>query len=130
MEKEEYDKLWAQYEHNTNLYKFYFDLFIKIHLFYYGITGGIIAFYFTNNSIEFIKYSLLLPILVSLALMILFWIGAGMIKVIGDEILLLVEKLDLEAYPDTSMLTIGFKLSSFFYAVIICLMICLLFIKI
>jgi hypothetical protein len=130
MEKEEFDKLWCQYEHNTNLYKFYFDLFIKIHLFYYGITGGIIAFYFTHKSIELIKYSLLLPILVSLALIILFWIGAGMIKVIGEEILLLTEKLDLQTYPDTSMLSLGFRLSSIFYGVVISFMTCLLFIKI
>jgi len=130
MEKEEFDKLWCQYEHNTNLYKFYFDLFMKIHLFYYGITGGIIAFYFTHKSIELIKYSLLLPILVSLVLMILFWIGADMIKVIGGEILLLTEKLDLNTYPDTSMLSLGFRFSTIFYGVVLSFMTCLFFIKI
>lgn len=130
MEKEEFDKLWCQYEHNTELYKFYFDLFIKINLFYYGITGGIITFYFTHRTIEVVKYSLLLPILVSLAFAILFWIGASMIKIIGHDIRRLSNDLVLYTYPDTSMLVLGFKLSSIFYFIVLSSMVCLFFIHI
>ena len=127
LSKEEFDKLWIQFEYNTNLYKFYFNLFIQINLFYYGITGGILTFFFANNSILFKEYILCLPILISIAFIIFFWIGSNMIKVINEDILKLSDELNLDSYPDTSILRMAFRISSYFYTLIAFFLIFLFF---
>jgi len=60
--------LWHQYQMNVDLYKGYLDLVVKINVFYYDITGAIVSFYFSNASEPLIKWSLLLPLLMSIAL--------------------------------------------------------------
>lgn len=51
----------------VELYKFYMDLTVKFNVFYYAVTGAILSFYFANQNIDDVKYSLLLPILMSIA---------------------------------------------------------------
>lgn len=59
--------LWRQYSLTVELYKFYMDLTVKFNVFYYAVTGAILSFYFANQNIDDVKYSLLLPILMSIA---------------------------------------------------------------
>ena len=39
------EMLWRQYSLHVDLYKFYLDLAIKINVFYYAVTGAILAYY-------------------------------------------------------------------------------------
>ena len=53
---------WNRYALHIDLYKFYFDLIIKLNIFYYGITGAILSYYLSktlNNSQ--LEYVLFLP---------------------------------------------------------------------
>jgi hypothetical protein len=44
------EKLWERYQMHIDLYKYYMDLTLKINIFYYGITGAILSYYFTNSA--------------------------------------------------------------------------------
>jgi len=57
---------WNNYNMGVNLYRSYLDLVIKINLFYYAITGAIVSYYFAHSNNGLVKYSLLLPILMSI----------------------------------------------------------------
>jgi hypothetical protein len=66
-------KLWERYEMHVDLYKYYMEFMLKINIFYYGITGAILSYYFTNNANGTAKeFVLFLPIAISLALCLLF----------------------------------------------------------
>jgi hypothetical protein len=59
--------LWRQYQLNIDLYKGYLELIVKINVFYYAITGAILSFFFSNQN-HLTKFSLLLPLFMSIAL--------------------------------------------------------------
>jgi hypothetical protein len=41
--------LWERYVMHVDLYKYYMGFILKINIFYYGITGAILSYYFSNN---------------------------------------------------------------------------------
>lgn len=92
--------LWKQYELNINLYKSYLELAIKINIFYYAITGGILSFYFANQDKNFIKYSLVFPFVMSIAFAVFFFYGAERARITRKEIFNLRDKLDFEVAPE------------------------------
>ena len=107
--------LWNRYEMHIDLYKKYIDIVLKINLFYYGITGALLSFYFTKNGNgSAIEYSLLLPILFSFSLIALFIFGDRAFKVSQQDIDSLVEELEMPYFVRTDALiyimrgTIGF----------------------
>jgi hypothetical protein len=70
---EEKQLLWNRYSIHIDLYQKYMDIVLKINLFYYGITGALLSFYFSNNgNNSTIEYGLILPILFSFGLIFLF----------------------------------------------------------
>ncbi len=73
MDKQEL--LWRQYSQNVELYKFYMEIVIKFNIFYYAVTGAIVSFFFKNSTISNIKYSLLFPILMSIAFAVSSYMG-------------------------------------------------------
>src|SRR5689334_6427872 len=96
--------LWRQYNLHIDLYKYYFDLIIKTNTFFYAITGSILTFYFANLSNEFMKYSLLLPIIMSIGLAGAFIYGARLMVVVREDVFDLRDKLGLETAPDVQVL--------------------------
>ena len=100
------DLLWKQYALYVDLYKFYLDAVIKMNAFYYGVTGGILAFYFKNSSVRLIKYALLFPILASLALALLYFYGAVLIRILRDDVFKIRDALRLSTAPDLGVLSI------------------------
>lgn len=114
--------LWKQYQQNVDLYKFYMDLVIKFNLFYYAVTGGIVSFYFANSHIENIKYSLLLPLLISISFSGFFIYGAILMKHLRKEVFEIRDKLSFSAAPDVGVLSVLLCIFSTIYIVIsICL---------
>jgi hypothetical protein len=76
------DLLWKQYCLHVDLYKFYLEIAIKVNVFYYAITGGILSFYFSNPKEQFAKYALVLPAIMSAAFGMLFLVGSALILLI------------------------------------------------
>ena len=98
--------LWKQYELLVELYKFYMKLTIKINLFYYGITGAILSFYFTHPNTPVVVYAIGLPILMSVVLAGIFFYGACLMPVLRKDLFALRDRLGLDTAPDLGVLTI------------------------
>lgn len=91
--------LWKRYELSVLNYTKYLDFVIRLNLFYYGITGAIVSFYFSKNANnELIEYSLMLPIIFSFGLFLLSVFGSKALVVAKEEIDWLVKKLGLNYY--------------------------------
>ena len=98
--------VWRQYEQNVSLFKFYLEIVIKLNLFYYLVTGGIVTFYFANSDASQSRFILVLPVLMSLALCGLFLRGAYLMKFIRLEIFQLRDALGFSVAPDAGVLSL------------------------
>jgi len=79
--------LWESYKHDIDTHKGYLDLAIKLNIFYYAITGAIISFYFLHvEEQSLVKFSLVLPIMMSLGLTVFLWKGADASKISHQNI--------------------------------------------
>src|SRR5262245_42094202 len=75
------DLLWKQYSMHVDLYKSYLDITIKLNAFHYAITGAILSVYLAQVSkAPLLKWSLILPIGLSIGLVILFIYGARLLE--------------------------------------------------
>ena len=97
---------WNDFKQSVELHRSYLELAIKLNMFYYAITGAILSFYFTHTEVPMAKYALGLPILLSIALAILFiWsarLAAGLRTYIRDT----AAELGLKAYPEGIVLVL------------------------
>jgi hypothetical protein len=100
------DVLLKQYDIAVELFKFYLDLIIKLNVFYYAVTGGILSFYFSNLDVEGIKYSLLLPFAMSISFALFFTYGACLMKPLREEVFAVRDALNLRVSPDLHVLTV------------------------
>jgi len=110
--------LWRQYKLHVDLYKFYLDIVIKLNVLFYGITGGIITYYFTNSDNELARFALLLPIIMSLALGVLFFYGATLMRVVRIDLFKLRDQLALETAPDLHVLIVGMNVFGIIFIII------------
>src|SRR5688572_6224189 len=69
--------LWKQYLVYVDLFKFYVDVTWKATTWFYAITGAILVDYFDHISDEnlFLRYALLLPILLSVGFSLIYGRG-------------------------------------------------------
>lgn len=105
MRNREAEALWKQYTLNINLFKYYLNVVIQVNLFFYAITGGILSFFFSQPQKEVVKYSLILPMIMSLFLACMTIFGAVQNRNIEDEIKRISDELNLSVYPDARVLT-------------------------
>ena len=98
--------LWRQYKTHIDLYKSYLDLVIKFNVFYYAITGGILSYFFTNKAEPLMKWSLLLPFLMSLMFGGFFLFGASLAKVSREEVFSIRDALGFETAPELQVLVV------------------------
>lgn len=92
-------ELWKKYDDNMSLYKYYFDLSIKIIMWYSSIVGAIFAFFVANQSLNFITYILLIPIFLSIFLTALTVSAISLLNVIEEDFIELSQKLNMDSYP-------------------------------
>ncbi len=98
--------LWKQYNLNVDLYRSYLELVIKINIFYYAVTGAILSYYFAHSKEALVKWSLLLPLVMSVALGVFFLIGACLARVPRKETFKIRDALGLLAAPEIGVLII------------------------
>jgi hypothetical protein len=82
------------------------DLSVKLNLFYYGITGAILSFYFAHSSAPLVKSALCLPIIMSLVFSGIFFYGAYLMPTLRNDVFVIRDKLELATAPDLGILTI------------------------
>lgn len=124
MRNREAEALWKQYTLNINLFKYYLNVVIQVNLFFYAITGGILSFFFSQPQKEVVRYSLVLPMIMSLFLACMTIFGAVQNRNIEDEIKRISGELNLSVYPDVRVLTyVLITCAVFFFIVLLGLLI-------
>jgi hypothetical protein len=109
---------WKRYSMNIDIYQNFFDIVIKVNLFYYGITGALLSFYYTNISTNAdLKYSLLFPALFSFALILLFSYGLWALNKTKEDIEECRKILEMNRFVSVDALIFTVKGSVFFFII-------------
>ncbi|MFH7029935.1 MAG: hypothetical protein ACHBN1_32370 [Heteroscytonema crispum UTEX LB 1556] len=119
--------LWKQYYLWIELYKFYLDTAFKANAFFYAVTGGILTFYFSNPNKQYVKYSLLLPAIMSCGFLYIAIYGIRAFEVTKKEVDLLALQLTLKEYPDLNVLTIALYVFAIIFLIVLISMFVLVF---
>jgi hypothetical protein len=98
--------LWKQYSIYVDLFKFYVDAVWKSTTWFYAITGAILVYYFDNASSDnpFLRYSLVLPIVLSFGLFAIYLVGGYQTKELNDRLDYICLKLRLTGKPHVNVL--------------------------
>ena len=111
--------LWRQYQQNVDLYKFYMDLTVKFNVFFYAVTGAILSFALAQQKgHELVRFSLLLPLVMSLCFAGFFVYGGLLMRVLRRETFAIRDALKLQAAPDVGVLSVLLYLFAFVFLLI------------
>lgn len=116
-QKKNKDLLWKQYEFNADMYKFYFDAYLKYNLFYYAVLSGTLSFVYLNKEDCLVYPLLYVPLILGLGFVFLMIYGSKLIKNIGEELLSLTKDLEVNTCPNTSVLVYLFYLGAVLYII-------------
>jgi hypothetical protein len=97
--------LWEQYKISVDLYKHYLKLTIELNVFYYAITGAIISYYAAHVAEAAVRYTLILPIAMSLLFACLFIYGAILNNTSRQELFSIRDALGLSVAPELAVLS-------------------------
>jgi hypothetical protein len=104
--------LWKQYELHVGLYKEYLNLLLKFNGFCYAATGAMVSYYFSKPEIPWMKFSLLFPVLMSIAFALLFLYGASQSEYTRRELFAIRDALGLATAPEYAVLKVFLWLSA------------------
>ncbi len=111
--------LWRQYSLQVELYKFYLDLVIKLNIFHYAVTGAVLSFYFSRpQETALLKYSLILPAVMSAAFGAVFVYAAQLLGITREEVFNIRDKLEFESAPEFQVLTLGLRVFAILFFLI------------
>lgn len=91
---------WKAFEMSVDLHRLYLEFAVKLNLFYYAITGGILSFHFARESPKVSAIGLLLPTILSLFLGGFFLYSASLAWHLRAAITMNAKKLGLTVYPE------------------------------
>lgn len=112
------ETLWKQYDLHVGLYKEYLNLLLKFNAFYYAATGAMLSYYFSKPEIPWMKFSLLFPVIMSLAFSLLFFYAASQSGVVRNELFAIRDLLGLGTAPEYAVLTIFLTISGILMLVV------------
>ena len=98
--------LWKQYIVYVDLFKFYVDITWKATTWFYAITGAILVYYFAHadDNNPFLRWSLVLPIILSFGLFRIYRRGINQTKDLNEKLTYIRQKLNLPGKPHISVL--------------------------
>lgn len=79
---------------------------IKLMTMFFAVSGAIVSFYFTRTEVLTAKFSLYLPLIMSLGLFLFFSIGAYLSTITRQDVFNLRDQLRLEVSPELGVLTL------------------------
>ena len=97
--------LIEEYKLQIETYRFYLDLVVKMNLFFYAVTGGILSFYFSSENKSSLELALVLPLVMSALLFAFFLFGGIANKNSQHQVKLLAEQLGFKVYHAVITLT-------------------------
>ena len=98
--------VWRQYNLWIDLYKFHMELLLKANTFFYLITGGILTFYLAHPEQKMLRFSLVLPIVIGVALAATFFYGMRFVGVKRREVQRLGSLMNCGVPPDVNALPV------------------------
>jgi hypothetical protein len=110
--------LWKQYQLNVDLYRSYLELVLKVNLFYYAITGAIVSFYFAHPGEPLVRFSLILPLVMSVAFSGFFIYGAVLSRHSRTEIFNIRDALKLQTAPEVNVLIVFLYIFAVVFALV------------
>ncbi len=113
------DVLWAHYESDVDLYKFYVNFSLKINAFHYAMSAAILSYLLSNKSEQYLEIILAFPIVFSVAIIVLCIKGYPRVKDLNDGIIKKVIYFNLPTYPDFTTLRILLGASTVIHAMIL-----------
>ena len=99
-------ELWRHYEVHIELYKHYLKLTLEFNAFFYAITGAIVSYYFAHQDQQAMRYSLLLPVVMSGLFVIIFVLGGFANLRSRAEVSSICRALGLQIWPEFIFLSI------------------------
>lgn len=109
----ETELLWRHYALHVDLYKHYLDLIVKYSIFHYGITGGILSFFFSQSQKTVLRYSLILPMVMSLFFFFLAYYSADQITRFVREFRQIRDKLGFRPENSPNLMFAAYMLRAF-----------------
>jgi hypothetical protein len=98
--------LWRQYELSIDMFKHYLKLTVEFNVFFYGITGAVLSYYFAHSADAHMHYALLLPFVMSIAFACFLLYGASLMGALRKEVIAVQDALELIAGPDVVVLSV------------------------
>lgn len=98
--------LWAQYESDISLYKFYVNFVLKINAFHYAMSAAIFSYLLAHKTEEYLEILLVFPVVFSIAIIVLSCKGYPRVKDLNDGIAVKVKHFNLPTCPDFTTLRI------------------------
>jgi hypothetical protein len=102
---------------------------IKANIFYYAITGGILSFYFSKPNEQYLIYSLVFPIIMSLMLGIIFIYSSNLIDVVRNEMFFIRNYFGFLTAPEFKVLKYSLRAFGVLSFVVAVCLIILFFLK-
>lgn len=88
--------LWERYALYIDLYKYYFGATLKINAFFFGVAGAIVTYYFSNFENKAIALALYIPVVLGIAISVLYLFGIFTIGALEEDIDRVVQKMEIE----------------------------------
>lgn len=86
--------------HYIGLYKFYWDLALKLCMFFLGASGAVSAYVIKNQDIEYMGLALLIPIVMCIFGAWLAHTSLSGLNFMRDEVIRLSQELKQQSYPE------------------------------
>jgi hypothetical protein len=99
-------ELLRQYEISVDVYKHHLKLAIELNVFYYAITGALLSYYFAHATEQLMRWSLLLPLVMSALFACLFVYGGIQQNVTRTDVFQIRDALGFKVAPETLVLSI------------------------
>ena len=95
----------ADYKIFVDIFKGYLDTALSAHIWFYAITGAIVSYYLNSKLQDsYIRYSLLLPLALGVALVITCWIGWRQASALKDQTNRIGTELNIAEFPPVDIL--------------------------
>lgn len=98
--------MWAQYESDIELYKFYVNFVLKINAFHYAMSAAIFSYLLAHKTEQYLQILLAFPIIFSIAIIVISIKGYPRVKDLNRGMALKVEYFNLPICPDFTTLRI------------------------
>jgi hypothetical protein len=117
---DEHSLLWKQYTVYVDLFRFYVDIAWRSCVWFYAITGALLAFYFDRigQNRPYLAFSLLLPVAFSVGFCVLYRRGARQIADLRNKLDYIRDQLNLPGRPHVEFLYDFLRLAGVLFALV------------